>query len=707
MKQQFGLILITVSILTFLLGLGIAQLVSLETLMSSQPSYWVLGVLAFTLIGAGFGVHYFAYTYIGGVSRLVDEMKIILNANVSHRVTEDGPGDMRRLTETINAFADRVQSFMDNQATQIQKARADLEDERNRLAALMSELTEGVLVCNTEGRILLYNNRARHLLSQERGGSWAGRVGGFVGLGRSIFGLIDRNTITQALDDLAYRLEKEEEQTLSQFVTTATNGQLVRVRIAPIVANHEKMNGFILTVEDITQRSERSQRRDLLLRTLTERVRSSLANIRTAIETIEQFPQMDDQKLAQLRKVIYNESLDLTVELKQVSAQYDSDLQADWGLEEMLANDLLWAIQRHFEDKLEVSTSMDDLDENLWLKIDSYAIVRAATFIMGRLKRDFGVMEVKLCLQKTGQLAALDLVWQDGHIDMDTLWSWQNEKLPRAGWGPSLTLREMAERHGGEVWCQVDKLMNLAYFRLLLPTTQPKQIRPPQPPDETSRPEYYDFELFQQPGQGQPSELDHVPLMELSYTVFDTETTGLDPSAGDEIISISAIRIVNRRLLRQEIFDQLVDPQRPLSPASIDVHGISPEMLEGQPIAEQVLPLFHRFTEGTVLVAHNAAFDMRLLQLKEVQTGVKFTNPVLDTLLLSAVLHPNQKDHSLEAIAQRLGIKIIGRHTSLGDAILTAEIFLKLMALLDEQGIVTLADARNAAEKTILARLSY
>jgi DNA polymerase-3 subunit epsilon len=201
--------------------------------------------------------------------------------------------------------------------------------------------------------------------------------------------------------------------------------------------------------------------------------------------------------------------------------------------------------------------------------------------------------------------------------------------------------------------------------------------------------------------------LDQQPLSELTCTVFDTEPTGLNPSAGDEIISVSAVRIVNGRLLRQEIFDQLVDPKRSLSSASIDIHGISPEMLTGQPTIEQVLPLLFRFSEGTVLVGHNAAFDMRLLQLKEAKTGLKFTNPVLDTLLLAAIIHPNDKDYTLETIAQRLGINVMGRHTSLGDAILTGEIFLKQIPLLAEQGITTLGEARQAAEKTYYARLNY
>ena len=152
-------------------------------------------------------------------------------------------------------------------------------------------------------------------------------------------------------------------------------------------------------------------------------------------------------------------------------------------------------------------------------------------------------------------------------------------------------------------------------------------------------PSYYDFDLFQRPEQSY--ELDDTPLHELTYTVFDTETTGLEPSAGDEIISIGAVRIVNGRLLAEEVFDHLVDPRRPLQASSIEIHGIRPEMLVGQPTLEKVLPAFHKFCEETVLVGHNVAFDMRFLELKERTIGIRFSHSVLDTLLLSAVLHGN------------------------------------------------------------------
>ena len=188
---------------------------------------------------------------------------------------------------------------------------------------------------------------------------------------------------------------------------------------------------------------------------------------------------------------------------------------------------------------------------------------------------------------------------------------------------------------------------------------------------------------------------------------YDTETTGLNPSGGDEIIQIGATRVLNGKLLRSESFEQLVDPERPLAPESAKIHGITSDMLRGQPTIDKVLPAFHAFAADTVLIAHNAAFDMRFLQLKEAQTGLRFDQPVIDTLLLSAVVHPNQASHRLEAIAERLGLTIVGRHTALGDAIVTAEVFLKLIPLLAEMGIRTLRDAREAAEKSYYARIKY
>ncbi|MBK9953669.1 MAG: hypothetical protein IPP18_00475 [Rhodocyclaceae bacterium] len=219
-----------------------------------------------------------------------------------------------------------------------------------------------------------------------------------------------------------------------------------------------------------------------------------------------------------------------------------------------------------------------------------------------------------------------------------------------------------------------------------------------------SRPEYYDFNLFNFQHAG--VDLDR-RLVELAYTVFDTETTGLEPSNGDEIIQVGAVRIVNGRLLRQEIFDQLVDPRIPLKPEGIPIHGITEDMVRGQPTIDAVLPglsrVLHRHRAGGPQCRVRHAFP----PAQEDSTGVSFQQPVLDTLLLSAVIHANQESHRLESIADRLGINVIGRHTALGDAFVTGEVFLKMVGLLADMGIHTLRQALEAAQKTYLARVKY
>ena len=93
--------------------------------------------------------------------------------------------------------------------------------------------------------------------------------------------------------------------------------------------------------------------------------------------------------------------------------------------------------------------------------------------------------------------------------------------------------------------------------------------------------------------------------------------------------------------------------------------------------------------------------------MKEAQTGVRFTQPVLDTLLLSGVLHPNQSSHALEAIAERLGVTVVARHTALGDALVTGEVFLRMIPLLAAHGIRTFGDAREATAKSLYAKVEY
>ncbi len=679
-----------------------------------------LMLLVALLITAGLGmvVNGLFKAYVVAPQRLAEETRLIASANPGRRIPLAGGAELQRLASEINALADRYHTLEAGIENRVAAARGDLEQERNRFAALMSELAQSVLVCTIEGRVLLYNQSALQLLGASTSPQHERNAGIAFGLGRSLFGVMDRNVVLHALEHIQERLKHGDARPVIHFVTTV-GGRLIRVQMAPVLAiatadpatvsdtatlSATRISGYVLMLEDIQRSVEIAGRRNRLLESLTEGTRASIANIRAAIETIIAFPEIQSVRRQPFEQVIHDEAQALSRHLDAAMVEYADCLRAEWPLETMLARELVTAIQRGIETQLGMGVSVEGRDELVWLAVDSYSLVQALTCLVGRLKRERGVQHVRVRLGNEGRQARLDIIWNGAPLPADVAAQWQRTAVDLGSGDTPLTFEDIIARHNGQAWHQGDAVAGTAFFRILLP--QPDQPSAPvEVPTAPSRPDFYDFDLFYQ--RGQRPELDQCPLGELSYTVFDTETTGLEPSAGDEIISIGAVRIVNSRLLHGEIFDQLIDAGRPLTQESIRIHGIQPAMLEGQPRITQVLPRFHRFCEDTVLVAHNAAFDMRFLQLKEAASGVRFTQPVLDTLMLSAVVQPNQHEHSLEAIAARFGINVIGRHTALGDAILTGEIFLKLIPLLAVQGITTLQDAREASQQTSYARVRY
>lgn len=661
--------------------------------------------------------------YVQGLLKMAELLRLMLGANRNFRVTPEGPPEVQLLGKAINELAQQRDELLTDVEAQIRKASTSLEEERNRLAALMSELTQSVVVCNLDGRILLYNNRARvqfRAFTQDGGGG----AGALLGLGRSIFSVFDRNLIAHALENLQTRLATEGSQPSTHFVTATHAGQLIRVHMAPVLSapvpstlsgdestsaeagGTRSIGGYVLMLDNITRTVESETKRDELLQNLTEGSRSALANIRAAVETLLEYPDIEAEQRERFLRIIGDEVLRMGQRLDQAQNSHADAMKARWPLEEMLGADLIAAAQRRIEEKFGFNVKIDEVDSDLWLKVDSFSLLQAISYLAGRLQEAFDVRLLRFRLARSGRLAHLDMVWTGAAMSTETLHGWELEPMNLSGENSPLTLHDIMDRHGGELWFKRESATQQAYFRLLIPVASRQEAMDPASLLHVdSRPEYYDFDLFKRSDRDHA--LDDRPLTELSYTVFDTETTGLRPSEGDEIIQFGAVRIVNGRMLRSESFEQLVDPKRRMAPESIAVHGISQTMVDGQPTIARVLPDFHRFCEDTVLVAHNAAFDMRFLQIKEESTGIRFTQPVLDTLLLSAVVHPNQESHKLELIAERLGIAIIGRHTALGDAIVTAEVFLRMIPLLNAMGIHTLGQALDASRKTFFARVQY
>ncbi|GMV45213.1 MAG: hypothetical protein AMXMBFR66_06110 [Pseudomonadota bacterium] len=711
-----------------------------------QPRLALLVMLWFLAALVGGAALHWAWRRYGAVpSRLAEQLQV-LAASADDRLPEPGAGrataGARALAAAVNLLARQRQALRREMAERVAEASRAVDQERGRLAALMAELSESVVVCNLDGRILLFNARARLQLRALADAAGAARLGGVepVALGRSIYALLDRRLVAHALEAVQQRLARGARNPSAQFVTGTAGGQLLRVQLAPVRAigaarkdgaggtdgaggaDGERdaapaeaaqaaapLDGFVLMLDNITREIAEADGRERLLHRLTEGTRSSAGNLQAAVELLDD-PQLDAPTRERFLGVIRDEIGALVRRVNEAAAASAAALETRWPLEDMLGADFAAAAARRIEAACGSRVQPAGIEPDLWLRVESYSLLQALLHLALRLEQGWGPMRLQIRLAPAAQAAEraqLDLVFPLQPVSTETVVAWEPARRD-GGSGPgAATLRDVVERHGGAFWFERERASQRAFFRFLVPlaaTSAPLEagavVRP------GSRPEFYDFDLFSRPAPA-AGELGARRLVELTFTVFDTETTGLEPSAGDKIIQIGAVRIDAGKLRRHDSFEQLVDPERDLPQAGIAIHGIRAEMLAGQPKIAAVLAAFGAFAADSVLVAHNAAFDMRFLQLEEAASGVRFDMPVLDTLLLSALLHPHQESHRLEAIAERLGVPVLGRHTALGDAIVTAEVFLKMIPLLEAAGIGTLAQALEASRRTYLARLSY
>ncbi|MFT3973435.1 MAG: exonuclease domain-containing protein [Amaricoccus sp.] len=597
------------------------------------------------------------------------------------------------LAAAVNAIAAERLALRDDMARMVEAASRKAAEDRDQLAALMAELEQGVVVCNLDGRILLYNDRARALF--RRLSSAPDIAGGseLIGLGRSIHAAIERAVIAHARDAVERRVARGEARPVARFVTQAGKGTLLQASLAPVRPDDGAATGFVLMLTDITAEQAAEERRDQHLLALTERSRAALGSVQAALDMLD-YPDLAAADRARFHAVVREEVAAMGSRLAELAGAAERDRGGRWPLQDILGTDLIEAAARRIEVATGRAPGRGPVDAGIWLRADSFGLSEALAGFARRLAAVGAGVELRLA--PAGAWAHLDLAWSDGSGEV-TAAGWQD--APMSGPGTP-TPREVAERHGGGLWLARDAAGD-PLFRFMLPVAAAGG-------DEAAtgdRPVYYDFDLLS--GTEGHRGLDACPLDRLACTVFDCETTGLDPAGGDEIIQLGAVRILNGRLLDGEAFDQLVDPDRSIPEASIPFHGIRPEMLRGAPRIGEVLPALHAFAADTVLVGHNVAFDMRFLALKEAATGVRFDQPVLDTLLLASVAQPDAESHALEAIAARLGVPVVARHSAAGDARTTAAVFLKLLPLLRERGIVTLGEARAASAGSPFARLRY
>lgn len=173
----------------------------------------------------------------------------------------------------------------------------------------------------------------------------------------------------------------------------------------------------------------------------------------------------------------------------------------------------------------------------------------------------------------------------------------------------------------------------------------------------------------------------HEKLEDITFVIFDFETTGLYPLQGDKICEIGAVKTIGMKTVDQ--FSQLVNPLRPIPQEASKFNGITDAVVRKAPVLGEVLPKFLDFIDpDAVLVAHNVPVDLSffIAALQELELK-PLKNLVIDTLYLSRKLYPHYRHHNLDELRYRFKLGYSNVHRGLGDALATRDL---LWILLDD-----------------------
>nr|WP_260471952.1 3'-5' exonuclease [Bacillus sp. HMF5848] len=194
------------------------------------------------------------------------------------------------------------------------------------------------------------------------------------------------------------------------------------------------------------------------------------------------------------------------------------------------------------------------------------------------------------------------------------------------------------------------------------------------------------------------------PIEDVSFTVFDTETTGFQVTGVDRLIEIGAVHVKGLEVKEQDIFQTYVNPDRDLPPFITDLTGITENTISKAPHSLDAISSFFSFMENhnsNCMVGHYISFDMLVLksELKRNKLHLK-KQPTIDTLDVINFIAPtyDTQIRDLERYAMAFGTRIYGRHNALGDALTTAFLFVELLSQSISRGSKTWGDLLKSTD---------
>ena len=648
--------------------------------------------------------------YLGAVTHSLGQMlvrtleeiqlgtELMATVNPMHRLQVRTGDEFQALAEEINRMADRVRDARADLEAEVTQATLGLQLERSKLSAVLETLGEGVVVATAEGRILLAN-----LAAQERLGAGSAGL-----LGRSLYDFVDREKVAYFVGRLRASGRANE-----RFSLHPAGGAVLDTVMTPFADGEDRVIGFVLVLRDVTAPVRSEQARQRMLEQTLRQARGPLSSIRSLSESLLAAGALGEDTSKRFLEAIHEEAVRLSGQLRDLEPA--SLAGASGRFEALAVPDLMAMTVRRLPrgvaaDRVEVDAGVAALP----LRAEASALSGAfAHLLLAVLAHRRPGGRAWLRAMPRGRVIQFD-AGAEGLFPSAQLEERLDDPVS-AGVARSATARDIVREHAGEAWGYAGA--ERFGFRVSIPVAE-RAAEAAAPPaglvgaglfsgfggtgTRGGRPDFYDFSLPEAMEQHVRSADRERSLAELDCVVLDTETTGLEPDHGDRIVSLAGVRIRGGAVKGGEMFDALVNPGRGIPADSTRFHGITDAMVADKPPLDVVLAEFLRFADGAVLVGHQVWFDLRFLGLATERLGLPpltDAHPVLDTLPLSEYVHGPLEGHGLEGVAARFGIAVQARHSALGDALTTAEIFVRLVELLKKRGVLTLGQAIEAARR--------
>jgi DNA polymerase-3 subunit epsilon len=621
------------------------------------------GVLAaFLVAGMILGIWRLFDENVGrAIQKLSSDLRARAHAAVSRDIDTEPARYLGDLAPAAGAVIENLAATRSKLELTVAEQTRRLEEQTAQLSELLSDIQSGLVLCSSAHRVVFYNGPAVDLL----------RDTGRPRLDRSIFDLLREGPIQRTYNRL---LDNDELDDAELLVSTTGCGRVIaaHMRLVRGALGIGEVPGYVLTLRDVSADLRLHAERERLLSETVDALRGPAASLRALLDM------GDAAQMSEIR----NAALELTDRVHDTAARHDAREDTWWPMQDVRASHLIDALRGQLGPD---GPTIAAPTVFLRLRCDAFALVNLMAEIIDRIV-DAGLARAfTIDVTATDPGAQIRIGWDGEPMAMDMLQQLLDDPVPDSPL--AVTGREILDFHNTDIW---PERRADGQAGLVLPLREAERTQPVNLIADriAERPTVFDFDLLNRvPDDTKTGR----PLRALTYVVFDTETTGLDPRGGDEIVQLAAVRVMNGRRVQGEELDLLVNPGRSIPASSTAVHGVTEAMVADAPGIDTVGAKFFRYCEHAVLVAHNAPFDMAFFHKHAGRIGARFEHPVFDTVLLSAILFGQGETHTLDALADRFGVVIpeAERHTAMGDTKATAEVFQRMIPMLEARGIDT------------------